>query len=778
MMAVAVRGKVVDAERTPVAFANVFILENGWGTSTGLSGEFSIHGLAQGQYSLRITAVGFEAYNAPLIITEGTIPALDIQLVEATYGMPQVEVVGMRNQAMKKLPGSAAVIDRRELELISPVSGNEVFRRIPGIHVVDEEGAGLRTNIGIRGLDPDRSRTVLVLEDGIPVSLNPYGEPEMYYTPSMDRMSGVEVIKGSGQIAYGPRTIGGVINYITPDPPAEEEVQLNLQGGQGGYFSGLVSYGNTVGNAGMYISYMRRQADDLMGAQYRVNDLTAKFKLILNEKSSLGLKLGVYDETSNSTYIGLTQPMFDGGDDDFVRMAPDDRLDVRRFSLSATHKYQISERTALKTTAFGYTTSRDWRRQDFSSSPTASNQTGVIWGDTTIAGGAVFMRNGTGNRNRAFLVGGVETKLSHSYAFAYKSSVDAGVRLQYEMADEQRINGSFPQAESGALVADEQRTGNAQSAFVENKTWITEKFLVTAGVRFENYNFEREIFRGNYGGSITDTSVVGTSTVTEVIPGLGVNYSLNEKVDLFAGVHKGFAPPILADAITTAGEVYELDAELSWNFEAGIRSVIARGVHLDVTGFYMDFSNQVIPVSESSGGTGSGLVNGGTTVHRGAEAALVVGFGEVFELPFRLNLDVNATYIDAFFSGDRFVGSDADAINIEGNRTPYAPEFLLSSALTFETSKGFGLRFAGTYVSDQFTDPANSIIPTANGRNGQIPSYFLMDATARYTVAKWNTTFSLSCKNLTDERYMVSRRPQGIRVGLPRFISAGVTARF
>jgi Fe(3+) dicitrate transport protein len=81
-------------------------------------------------------------------------------------------------------------------------------------------------------------------------------------------------------------------------------------------------------------------------------------------------------------------------------------------------------------------------------------------------------------------------------------------------------------------------------------------------------------------------------------------------------------------------------------------------------------------------------------------------------------------------------------------------------------------------VSDQFTDPANSIIPTANGRNGQIPSYFLMDATARYTVAKWNTTFSLSCKNLTDERYMVSRRPQGIRVGLPRFISAGVTARF
>jgi Fe(3+) dicitrate transport protein len=53
--------------------------------------------------------------------------------------------------------------------------------------VVEEEGAGLRANIGIRGLDPHRSRNVLILEDGIPVALNPYGEPDSYYTPQIDR---------------------------------------------------------------------------------------------------------------------------------------------------------------------------------------------------------------------------------------------------------------------------------------------------------------------------------------------------------------------------------------------------------------------------------------------------------------------------------------------------------------------------------------------------------------------------------------------------------------
>jgi len=88
---------------------------------------------------------------------------------------------------------------------------------VTGLHAVDEEGIGLRLNLGVRGLNPDRSRNILMLEDGVPISLAPYGEPEMYYTPSIDRMARLEVLKGSGSILFGPQTIGGVINYITPD---------------------------------------------------------------------------------------------------------------------------------------------------------------------------------------------------------------------------------------------------------------------------------------------------------------------------------------------------------------------------------------------------------------------------------------------------------------------------------------------------------------------------------------------------------------------------------
>ena len=92
--------------------------------------------------------------------------------------MPQIEILAQRDRMLSKVPGSVAVLDFKCIRKIAPMHGNELFRKIPGLNVVDEEGAGLRLNIGIRGLDPDRSRNVLVLEDGIPVALNPYGEPE------------------------------------------------------------------------------------------------------------------------------------------------------------------------------------------------------------------------------------------------------------------------------------------------------------------------------------------------------------------------------------------------------------------------------------------------------------------------------------------------------------------------------------------------------------------------------------------------------------------------
>lgn len=787
-----ITGKVTDNNNQPLPNVNVGIVGNGHGAATNSEGVFTISDVPVGKHMVGVTAIGYTEGRNEVTVKSGTTTETFFKLAERNYEMPQVNILAEREGIFETVPGAATYIDRQEIDRISPVSGNEVLRRSPGVHVVDEEGVGMRLNLGIRGLNPDRSRTVMVMEDGIPVSLSPYGEPEMYYTPAIDRMAGVEILRGSGSILYGPQTIGGVVNYITADPPEESSGALTLRGGQGGFFSGNLAYGNTYGKTGFQVNYLRKQADNVGPTTFRINDLTSKFKLQLNKRSNLGIKLGIYDETSNSTYVGLTQTMYDAGDNDYARIAPNDELNVRRLSVSASHNYLFSGKTKLTTTAFGYTTTRNWKRQDFAYNsvddegnigPKPSNYSGVTWGDETVDGGAIYMRNGTGNRNRSFEVAGVESRLTSQFNIGgLNNEFTGGARFIYERAFEQRVNGTNPETDSGVLRDDEVRTGYGSSAYVHNRFQISKSFSITAGTRIEHFDYTRDIHRGRYDGVIQDTSIVSSSAVTQLIPGAGFNLNITEQFGIFGGLHRGFAPPRIKDAISGEGEAYELEAEKSWNYELGFRAKINNAIRYEITGFYMDFSNQVIPVSESSGGQGfaeAGVINAGATEHLGVEGALNINFGELFKWEsFNIQADASATYVQATFSADRFKEQNDELVNISGNRTPYAPELFTSIGLSLEHKSGLTLRGTLTHVGDQFTDELNTAEPSNNGRTGLIAAYTVFDATLLYEWKKINSIFNLSVKNISDERYIVSRRPQGIRVGLPRFITAGFKFNF
>ncbi|MBX3043008.1 MAG: TonB-dependent receptor [Candidatus Kapabacteria bacterium] len=685
------------------------------------------------------------------------------------YETSGISIISDRSAVLGNIPGSAVIIDQEQLRSMRSISGNQILRTMTGINVVDEEGAGLRMNMGIRGLDPDRSRALLVLEDGIPVALAPYGEPELYYTPSIDRMSGIEVLKGSGSIIYGPQTIGGVLNYITSDPPIAPETDFHFTAGGGGLLNAKVGYGASQGATGFMAEMHHKRADRIGITNYNIYDFMAKAKFTINERSSVSAKLGVYDESSNSTYVGLTQNMYDAGNY-FQIIAPNDELNIRRYSASLNYQSVLSESMVFNTSVFAYSTSRFWRRQDFSRNSTASNQTGTIFGDTSVAGGAIYMRNSTGNRDRAFDVFGIQPQLiSNVNLFGIENEVNIGARFLIEKAFEQRINGTNFRATSGNLVDDEIRTGVALSAFIQDRIHLSDKLVVTPGIRFEHFNYERDISRI----SSKDTSIIANQSLGEFIPGLGINYNFNDRITLFAGTHRGFAPPRTKDAITNQGAALDLAAELSWNYELGLRSSLSNYVYVELTAYMLDFSNQVIPVAESAGGLGFGLVNGGSTMHRGLEFSLMTDIGRALNHNNSIIFSLNGTYTDAKFNSDRFIGGGDNPQNINGNRLPYAPEYTISSMIQYKTNFGIGMNLNATYVGQQFTDELNTLIPSSDGTIGLMPEYYLVDFTISYELNPKSDLF-ISVKNLTDERYIATRRPQGIRAGIPRLITFGI----
>jgi Fe(3+) dicitrate transport protein len=707
----------------------------------------------------------------------GPVAAVDSDTLTKA-SMPQIEVIG-RQDRFVRVPGSAALISFKQIQNVAHLSGNEVIRSVSGVHVVDEEGLGLRANIGIRGLDPDRSRTVLVLEDGVPVALNPYGEPELYYTPAMDRMIGMEVLKGSGSILFGPQTFGGVINYLSANPPAVPTATAHVRAGGGGFFTGRFGYGTTYGNTGFQATYLRKQGNNVGLVDFGLHDFNTKVKLVLGRNTVLGLKAGFYDERSNSTYVGLTQAMYDSGDYYFTQLAPDDELSIRRYSASATLDHYFSDSVRLNTTAFAYTTTRNWARQDFDSSPATGRDYVRILGDPSIPFGAIYFRNTTGNRDRQFEVIGIEPRLSVNYSMGvFKQELDLGVRFLFEKAYEQFVIGSVNRPTSGVMRDDEIRSGRALSAYIQNRVFISEAFTVTPGVRVEYVKYDREIFR--LGNQEVDTR--NSNHVTEVIPGIGMNYKISDRSSLYAGVHRGFGPPRTKDAISSSGVAEDLDAEQSWNYELGTRTNIFESVGLEVTLFYMDFSNQIIPVSESSGGAGTGLtglVNGGETRHMGLETKLDMDLGALLNLQHGLMFRTAATIANSEFANDRYVMVTGQQMNVNGNSLPYAPEIMINSRVDASLSFGLSLGVELNYIGEQYTDLVNTRVSALNGRAGLIPSYTIVHVSVGYEIPSYDgASLTLGIKNITDERYIASRRPQGIRPGLPRFISAGFDLRF
>jgi len=693
--------------------------------------------------------------------------------------MPQVVIIGKKDRLFTQVPGSLSLIDPKELKQTAALTSNEVLRKLPGLNVVDEEGAGLRLNVGIRGLDPDRSRNVLVLENGIPIALGPYGEPELYFSPSIDKMAGIEVVKGSGQILFGPQTTGGVINMFTFDPPAQEQIRMKLSGGMGGIFSGLWSYGNSLGKVGFLVSYLHKRANNLGPTWFQVNDLSAKIKLQTSQRSSLGLKIGLYHELSNSTYIGLTQTMFDAGGQDYAQLAPLDRLPVKRYAISATHKLYVNPRLNIQTTAFGYTISRNFQRQDFTFNALANNKSGQIWGDPSVSNGAIYMLNSSGNRNRNFGVAGIEPQLKWAYTLLNtQNELQSGVRYLYEQAEEQFIIGQKADASAGDMRDSEVRRGHALSFYAQNKINLTQKLSLNMGVRYENFNYERQILRGRFTLNnqvlVRDTNLVANNRVQSIIPGAGVNYAWSEKLQFFAGLHKGFAPPRIKDAINTSGYSYNIDAALSMNYEIGTRFKVGEFLDLECTAFAMDFENQLIPVSVSSGNTNAaGIINGGKTMHKGIEAGFKLDFSPLLGIKNSIKLESNATFQNAYYNANRFVLANGSTINVKGYQVPYSPRVMINSAISYSPEKGIGFKLATNYISSQFSDELNSISSSANGRSGKIGSRVITDFNLFYELPKRKISAYIAAKNIGNVRYISTRRPEGIRVGLPGLITAG-----
>ncbi len=769
-------GRVLDPSGAVVESALVRLRLEGTAfektAQSDAAGAYGFEGLLAGEYRLSVSAQGFVLKRQSVTLAAGQTRQLDLTLQVQPLAQ-QVVVsaphIAQDPERLRQTPGSIEVVDRDTLEKTHPLNFTDALRNVSGVYVRDDEGFGARPHIAIRGVNPTRSTKVLLLEDGIPLTYAPYGDNASYYHPPIDRYEGIEVLKGSGQIVYGPVTVSGVVNYLTPNPPEKPAGRLTLLGGNREYLNFHGDYGWTWRKTGFLFDYLRKQGDGARDNVHSgINDANFKVITSFGARHALTLRGNYYNEKSNVTYSGLREDEFRA--DPRQNPFANDFFYGDRYGFSATHAYVINSSLLMTTNLYGALFYRDWWRQSSNSAQRPNDSA------NPACGGMANLNTTCGNegRLRDYYHWGVEPRFRALTLFAgIRNETDFGVRVHYERQNRRQMNGATPTARSGLLVEDNERKNAAYSAFVQNR-FVLGKWAVTPGLRVEHIDYERTNRLGNSGAGVT-----GTTSLMQWVPGIGVAYNPTERISVFAGAHRGFAPPRTEDILSNStGAVVELDPELSWNYEVGARLTPVNGVRAYATFFRMDYENQIVPASVA-GGLGATLTNGGETLHQGFEMNTRIDTGPLRGSRHNFYTQIVYTYLPlAEFKGARFSSVPGfQNMSVSGNRLPYAPEHVLNATVGYSHPMGLDALLEAVTVGRQFGDDLNTVAATPDGQRGAIAGYTVWNLAVNYQVEQWRSTFFVAVKNVFDRLYVVDRT-RGILPGSPRLLQVGVTYRF
>ena len=654
--------------------------------------------------------------------------------------LPSINVIDRQEGGASSIPGAIDIISPEEMEMIQPASLQDALKTVPGVNARDEEGYGAIPNIGIRGLSPNRSTKVLILEDGAPIQPSLFLSNASYYSPPVERISSIEVLKGATGLRYGPNTIGGVINYQSKTPLKDGIVKGKL--GSHGYRlleleAGTSSEQKSMGGG---INLITSEANGFRNNGYRMNDILVKGGMAIGQSQWLGLKLTRYENEINTSYVGLRP-------DEFIHTptknpAPDDQFLSNRTSFDINHELEIDTSTKLKTLMYWSQLERNFWRRDVAS----KTRQGTSFVD---CGGTAYCVTG---RNRNFDMLGIDSRLFTNYqAFGIQNESEIGVRLHSEtMSNKTERSNAGPRARTGVITGNENNDAKAVALYLQNRFLFTDQFAVTPGVRVESYRQNR---KNEMNG------VQGQANNTELVPGIGATWQLAPELQLYSSFYKGFAPAMISAAISGDGVDQKLDAERSMNIEFGFRGQAQKWTY-EGAAFRMDFSNQIVNQALSGG---ISKTNGGQSLHQGAEGALGYAITSAWSVL------ANATYIPvAEFKGG--------ALGPIENRIPYTPK--LTGNLGLNYSKDGLKSFLNAYhVSSQYADSANTVQESNDGTKGLIPSFTTLNWSIVYSPQKDLKLFGV-VRNLFDKKFISGRSPDGIFPGAERNFELGLAYQF
>jgi len=747
---------------------------------------------------------------------DGASDGKEAASAESAIVLPEIAIIGSED-AVATLPASGAYIDAETIGRYGTADIGRIVQNVPGVYSRGEDGYGLFPNISLRGVTTERMKAVTMMEDGILTAPAPYSSPSAYYSPNVARMNGVEILKGSSQIKFGPHITGGAINYLSTPIPTERQTFLKLQYGSNHElmahaWHGAVEDLDEYGKVGYLVEGFFHRTDGFKtldaapGIGNREDTGFTRFEpmaklyweLPFEKMHRIELKYGHTDLEADETYLGLTDTDFRADPNRRYASSRFDNIATENHRASLRHVMELSPNLTVTTTGYLQYFKRNWEKlQDIDvtgAATTGVNPSAAIL-DTAVGGGLAVLRGTAAgvlnvrNNNRKYKIYGVQSvananfdiaESEHELEFGIRYHFDEVDRFQWEVAHTQNAVGAITASATGAPGSSGDRIQQSHAlAFHAQDEVRLGKFTLTPGMRYETIDQEyQQDMRRAAGG----TPASGEGRIDAFGGGASLGYEITPEWNAFFGVHQGFSVPGPRASIRN-----NLDEETSLSFELGTRYHNAdKAFRAELVLFRTDFNDLVVGGNLGGGGAAT-TENVGNIDSMGVEMLVAYDHGRANDWAIQTPARLSVTLTDASLDGNA-TNTDPESLfqgGVDGNRVPYIPEFMINGEVGVEYNKA-GAYVNMTYVPQTYTTASNIRAPfrgngvggtVADARVGKTDNYFVVDLNLRYQLRQ-NTTFFGGIKNLLDREYIASRHPHAARPGLPRFFNVGVEMLF
>ncbi|WP_428660710.1 TonB-dependent receptor domain-containing protein [Runella sp.] len=738
-------------------------LTNGKRTSiTDENGVFSFNTLAPGTYELQTNCTDFKAAKVTVsianqnqfitILLAGRNETLNEVIVtekQTDFGFTRMRSV--ESMGIYEGKKSEVIIPEQLVANLSTNNARQIYARVAGLNIWENEGAGLQLSIGGRGLDPNRSSNFNVRQNGYDISADALGYPESYYTPPIEGVGRIQVVRGAASLQYGTQ-FGGLLNFVMKKPVADRKLEVTARQtvGSFGFYNAFTSASGTVGKVSYYTFFQYKQ-----GNGWRPNSHFNNYTLYSDVDYKLSDKSTVGVDITHMSYLaqqpgGLTDQMFR----DDPRQSNRERNWFKvKWNMAAVHfDHKFNAKNEFNLRLFGlsaYRYSLGFRPNRVASVDDNSERD-LITGDFTNRGAeARFLkRYFLGKKQGILLVG---SRFYHGFNHSIQGLGSKGKEADFVFSDD-------PQT-----IASDYRFPNRNvSVFIENIFYLNDKLSITPGLRYEYIyttakGFYGTIQRDLAGNIITSTRTNETRTNGRqfVLGGVGVSYKPVNQLDVYANISQNYRSITFSDMrITNPSSVIDpnLQDEKGYSVDLGVRSAQTTLYNFDISGFYLNYNNRIGEVQfyDESQRVLRRRGNIGQAVIFGLES---YAEGDLLHLLHPQNTNLSGVvFANVAVIHSTYKASEITAV--VGKQVEFVPKLNVKSGLRLGYKK-LKASYQFTYLSDQFTEATNARDGGVSAVVGLIPAYSIMDVSLSYAFRKFRIESTVN--NLANKAYFTRR---------------------